>query len=189
MSGSQPNAERFSGRVSDYVRYRPGYPDDVVGLIAREWDLPASPLAADVGSGPGISAEVFLRHGWRVIGVEPNEQMRAAAEARLSGERFTSINGCAENTSLEQESVDVVIAAQAFHWFDVPAARQEFSRILKPPARVVLLWNTLRTDTPFLSDYEELLQRYSVDYSQVKHTNVGDEVLSAFFAPGWKRFT
>ncbi len=163
---------RFSDRVENYIRYRPGYPPTVLGCLVEKFGLRSDHVIADAGSGTGISAEVFLRHGCTVYGVEPNNDMRAAAE-RLLAEypRFSSINGAAERTTLPDESVDWVVAAQAFHWFDVAAARREFSRILRPGGRVALLWNERREDTPFLAAYETLIREYATDYAQVRHEN------------------
>ena len=188
MPLANETVERFSGRVEDYVRYRPGYPDAVVNILRTELGLTDQMVIADIGPGPGTSTEIFLRHGFTVIGVEPNLEMRAAANYRLQGyPQFHSVAGSAEATTLDDASVDLVIAAQAFHWFDVPAARREFARILRPPGRVALLWNTMRTNTPFLRDYEDLLQRFGTDYRQVHHKNLSDAVFHSFFAPGWKK--
>jgi SAM-dependent methyltransferase len=187
MSLANDTVSRFSGRVEDYVRYRPGYPNSVIDVICALWSITNDRIVADIGCGPGMSTDVFLRASFRVIGIEPNQEMREAAEIRFANNpRFTSVPGTAEATTLTDHSVDIVVAAQAFHWFDVPSARREFARILRPPGMVVLLWNTLRTDTPFLRAYEDLLQRYAIDYRQVHHKNVGDEVFRVMFPNGWK---
>jgi SAM-dependent methyltransferase len=177
--------ERFSQRVDNYQRFRPGYPDAVVELLARRIRLTPDWRIADVGSGTGISSEVFLRHGNIVFGVEPNRQMREAAERQLASyERFHSVEGAAEATTLPDNSVDCVVAAQAFHWFAVEAAREEFRRILKPAGWTVLVWNTRRTEgTPFLRAYEELLLEFGTDYQQVRHDRLGARELSELYAP------
>lgn len=175
---------RFSNRVDDYVRYRPGYPPGVVDLLVSECGLTSDSVVADVGSGTGILSELFLKNGNRVFGVEPNLPMREAGEALLASyPKFVSVDGSAENTTLSDKSVDLVTAAQAFHWFDQKRARAEFARILKPNGPVALLWNERRTDsTPFLRDYETLLLKYGTDYKDVRHENVYD-VIAALFAP------
>lgn len=177
---------RFSDRVENYVRYRPGYPEEVVHLLRTETGLAPAAVIADVGSGTGISSELFLRHGHTVHGVEPNREMREAAEAMLREHpRFHSVPGTAEATTLPPRSVDCVVAGQAFHWFDTHEARREFARILRPGGWVVLLWNTRRTDsTPFLRAYEALLQRHGTDYREVQHRNVDPAALRSFFANG-----
>jgi SAM-dependent methyltransferase len=163
--------ERFSNRVADYVRYRPGYPAALLDLLRDECGLRAgtSCVIADVGSGTGLLAEIFLKQGNRVFGVEPNQEMRAAGEEFLQEYRnFISVLGAAERTTLPDASVNFVTAGQAFHWFEPIAARREFSRILTPGGWVVVLWNHRRMDTPFARDYEAMLERYGTDYLRVR---------------------
>jgi SAM-dependent methyltransferase len=147
--------------------------------------LTPSAVVADVGSGTGISADLFLRNGNTVYGVEPNTEMRAAAELRFRGSgRFYSVAARAEATTLNVASVDYVVAGQACHWFDPVAARQEFARILRPGGWVVLMWNSRRLEsTPFLREYETLLQTYGTDYLAVRCENIDSESLTKFFAP------
>ncbi len=188
MSSADDTVQRFSGRVDDYIRYRPGYPVELLDILRARCGLSDQSIVADIGSGPGTSTELFLKQGYSVIGVEPNAEMRLAAESALRNyPRFKSVTGTAEATNLQEQSVDLVVAAQAFHWFDVPNARREFARLLRPPGWVALLWNTLRTDTPFLRDYESLLQRFGTDYRQVHHKNLGDEVFDKLYPHGYER--
>lgn len=177
---------RFSGRVADYVRYRPGYPEGVVEILEREAGLTPASVVADLGSGTGISARLFLARGCRVYGVEPNREMRRAAEELLAGEPgFVSVAGSAEATTLPDTAVDFAVAAQAFHWFDRPRTRREVERILRPGGRAVVLWNRRLTGTtPFAAAYEALLLRFGTDYRQVDHRNVGPEQLAELFAGG-----
>lgn len=174
---------RFSDRVDDYVRHRPRYPAAVCDVLVEEIGLASSWVVADIGSGTGLSAELFLARGHRVYGVEPNAAMRAAAESQLGDDpRFHSIAGSAEATGLAPESVDLVIAAQAFHWFDPAAARAHFASLLRAPRRVVLLWNTRRTQgTPFLEEYESLLRDCGTDYQAVRHDRAGMDAVAGFF--------
>ena len=176
---------RFSSRVENYVRYRPGYPNDVIQTLAKECGLAKGSAIADIGSGTGILSELFLRNGNRVSGVEPNREMRDAGEQLLKGyPNFTSVDGTAEATTLPDHSVDFVTAGQAFHWFDRERARKEFARILGPRGWVVIIWNDRQTETTaFLRDYEQLLQKYGTDYATVDHRNVDATALAAFFAP------
>ncbi len=171
MPTPEPNSlTRFSNRVADYIRYRPGYPNAVYESLRDEFQLRPSHVLADVGSGTGISAEYFLKRGHTVWAVEPNDDMRAAAEKLLAGNAlFHSVNGRAEASGLAPASVDWIIAAQAFHWFDVDACRREFGRVLRPSGRVALLWNERRDDTPFLAEYEALLHRFATDYAKIDH--------------------
>jgi SAM-dependent methyltransferase len=174
---------RFSNRVADYIRSRPGYPPDVLDILTREADLTPETVVADIGSGTGLSAELFLRNGNEVYGVEPNADMRAAAETLLAGyPNFHSVAGSAEATTLPDNSVDAIVAGQAFHWFDAAKAHAEFRRILRGAGPVILMWNTPKEDaTPFLRAYIQLLREFGTDYKQVAHTNVKREDLRAFY--------
>ena len=183
---SKDPTARFSSRVSDYVRYRPGYPQAVVELLAQECGLTPAAVVADVGSGTGKLSELFLPGGNRVYGVEPNREMREAGERLLAAyPNFVSVEGRAEATTLEGASVDLVAAGQAFHWFDPAGARREFLRVLRPGGRVVLAWNDRRTaGTPFLEDYERLLLEYGTDYREVSMKYMVPESLSTLFGGG-----
>ena len=183
------SVERFSNRVENYVKYRPGYPPEVLDLFETEMELTEESVLADVGSGTGISACLFLENGNTVYGVEPNAQMRAAAERYLARfDKFRSVEGTAEKTNLPGRSVDIVIAAQAFHWFDPEETRAEFKRILKPDGFVALMWNERQVDsTPFLREYEQFLLTYANDYAEVRHDNINDMALLNFFGKRFER--
>lgn len=176
---------RFSSRAENYAKYRPGYPPGFLDILNSECGLTKDSVVADVGSGTGILAEILLKNGNLVFGVEPNEAMRVLSEDLLkSYKQFVSVEGSAETTGLASETVDFVTAAQAFHWFDREATKREFQRILRPGGWVVLVWNERRLDsTAFLRAYEQLLLRYGVDYQEVRHENVAGR-LAEFFAPG-----
>jgi SAM-dependent methyltransferase len=176
---------RFSSRVEDYVKYRPGYPEALVRLLESECGLTPDSVIADVGSGTGLLSELFLTGGNRVYGVEPNREMREAGERLLASyPNYASVEGRAEATTLEDASVDFVTAGQAFHWFDPPHARREFARILRPGGWVVLVWNDRRTSgSPFLEDYERLLIEYSTDYAEVSVKYAAESMLAALFGP------
>jgi SAM-dependent methyltransferase len=176
--------QRFSSRVDNYVRYRPGYPAEALELLKTECGLTPDWVIADIASGTGIFTRMLAENGNRVFGVEPNDEMRRAGERFLQKHsRFTSIAGTAEATTLPNHSVDVVTAAQAAHWFEREKARREFIRILKPNGWLVLLWNERRTDsTAFLREYEQLLITYGTDYQEVRHERTTAEIAD-FFAP------
>ena len=175
---------RFSDRVENYIRYRPGYPPEVLRTLQDECKLSKNAFIADVACGTGIWTRMLLENGNRVFGVEPNAEMREAGERLLADfPNFTSIAGTAEATTLPDHIVDFITAAQAAHWFDRVRARQEFLRILKPGGWLVLLWNERVTDsTPFLHDYEQLLLTYGTDYNEVRHERTTAAV-QEFFDP------
>jgi SAM-dependent methyltransferase len=178
------SVDRFSSRVENYAKFRPGYPPGILDVLKSDCGLTKNSLIADIGSGTGLLSQVFLKNGNAVLGIEPNELMRAKAKQLLqSFANFKCVAGTAESTTLPDGSIDFITAGQAFHWFDQAAAKREFIRILKPRGWVVLVWNARRLDeTAFLRDYEGLLLRYSPDYPVVRHENV-DEGIASFFAP------
>ena len=184
MSDMDPT-QRFSARADNYARYRPGYPADVVACLRDECGLTPQWFVADVGSGTGILTRLFLDNGNPVFAVEPNEAMRRAAERELADYAgFVSVNGQAEATTLAAHSVDLVAAGQAFHWFDGPASRVEFGRILRPGGIVALVWNARAYEgDPLMAAYEGVLAAHGLGYHAVNHrSHAGD--LTALFTNG-----
>lgn len=180
--------ERFSNRVTNYVKYRPTYPKEVLQFLRDELNLQSDSVVADIGSGTGISTRMFLENGNTVYGVEPNAPMRAAAEDFLKNfPNFKSVDGTSENTTLPDQSIDFVTAAQAFHWFEPEKTRKEFERILKPDGLVVLIWNERRLDAnEFLREYEKFLLEFGTDYAKVRHDYLPKEKLGEFFRDGFE---
>lgn len=182
---------RFSNRVENYVKYRPGYPKDILQLFRDEMNLTGSSVVADVGSGTGISARLFLENGNTVYGIEPNAAMRAAAEEYLKDfPAFMSIDGTSDATGLDDGSVDIVIAAQAFHWFDPESSRAEFRRVLRKGGYIALIWNERQLDTTaFLIEYEQFLLKFASDYTKVRHENTDEKELRKFFGGEFRTAT
>jgi len=183
---------RFSDRVEDYVRYRPAYPPAVIQLLRDRCELGPDSLIADIGSGPGNLARLFLENGNEVFAVEPNAEMRGAGQQLLGHYgRHHSTEGRAEKTRLASNSVDFITAAQAFHWFDWPKAKAESQRILNPGGWVVLLWNDRRYDsTPFQREYEQLLLQFGTDYAQVKRQGRASvDAIAEFFSHKFEKVT
>ena len=178
------SVERFSSRVENYAKYRPGYPTQIVALLQTDCGLVPQSVIADIGSGTGKLSELFLKNRNVVLGVEPNKGMRLAAERILAEyPNFKSVVGTAETTTLDDASVDFITAGQAFHWFKPANARIEASRILKPGGWVALIWNVRKLQSStFLGDYEALLLKYATDYQNVRHENA-EASIEGFFAP------
>jgi len=177
------NTQRFSNKVENYVKYRPHYPAAIVTYLQERFGFTSGAIA-DVGAGTGILTKLFLDAGYKVYAVEPNEPMLAKAITLLNDYAgFTAVTGTAENTTLANNSVDAVMAAQAFHWFDAEKSKAEFTRILKANGLVLLVWNERRIASAFEKEYEELINRHGKDYVQVKHRNIEVSDLAAFFAP------
>ena len=183
LTGDEHPTRRFANRVEHYAKYRPGYPRELVPLLESQVGLTADSVLADVGSGTGILSELLLRNGNAVFGVEPNRPMREAAERLLGGyERFRSIEGTAEDTTLPQASVDGVLAAQAFHWFDHDKALREFRRITRPGGFVALIWNARRTDaSPLMADYERIVHEFGSEFARTGRELVADPILQSLF--------
>lgn len=184
MAAPGAPTERFSDRAQAYAAARPGYPQDIATALLRAFDLPPDAVVADLGSGTGLSCEPFLRAGLAVIGVEPNDAMRAAGDRQLASfGAFRSVKGTAEATTLPDASVDLVIAAQAAHWFEPRAAGQEAMRILKRPPHAALVWNdrAARGDA-FAEGYEALLVEHGgEEYARVRHRHAHHDLVAAFF--------
>jgi SAM-dependent methyltransferase len=174
---------RFSSRVENYLRFRPGYPKEILGLLESECGMNHQSVIADIGSGTGKLTELFLRNGNSVFGVEPNREMREAGDRLLKPfSNFTSVAATAEETTLPQGCADFITAGQAFHWFDRDRCRKEFARILKSNGWIALIWNDRKTQsTPILVEYESLLKTYATDYARVDHKQIDDDVVQGFF--------
>ena len=177
------STSRFSNRVDDYVKYRPHYPQQIIELLADKIELTTSDIVADIGSGTGISTELFLNNKNNVYAVEPNKEMRLAAEKSFRGNiNFTSIDGTAEKTNLPDKDIDIIFSGTAFHWFNREVARTEFERILKPGGHVVLAWNVRKKEDPFQKEYKKILDQIP-EFGNSTHTNIKDPEISQFFYP------
>ncbi len=151
----------FTQKVADYAASRPDYPEALFARWRDDGVLPPGTRVADVGAGTGLLTDGLLRHGARVTAIEPDPAMRAAADARL-GRRagYRSLPGRAEAMPLDDGSVDLVTAAQAFHWFDIDAARRECLRVLAPAGQVALVWNDRVLDDPLHAALDDLFAEF-----------------------------
>lgn len=184
MSSLSDPTGRFTARADDYAKWRPEYPRDVVDFWRAQFGWRPGDTVADLGSGTGIMSGMLLDSGLRVMAIEPNADMRAAAEHLYSGRKpFVSIAGSAENTMLPDRSVDGAVAAQAFHWFDPETTRAELLRVLRPPGKVGVVWNVRQTEsTEFLRQYELFLHEWGTDYAAVQARQAHpEEFLGALF--------
>jgi len=174
---------RFSDRAGSYALYRPSYPAEIVALLAKECGLSAASRIADIGCGTGLLAELFLRAGCEVIGVEPNAEMREAGVRQLAAyPRFHAVDGRAEATTLPGAAFDLVTAGQAFHWFDPVSTRSEFLRSLKPGGHVVLVWNERAERPGFQADYDAIVRRYAPETNRIRH----EDIDTVFGGPVWR---
>jgi len=180
------STKRFSDRVENYVKYRPSYPAEAIDFLV-DCGVHQGSVLCDVGSGTGILTGLLLPRVATVFAVEPNKEMRSFAESQFKDvPAFHSVEASAEDTGLEEHSVDAVCAAQAFHWFDLDACKKEFQRILKPGGKVFLIWNRRLDNSEFLQKYDEFLVHHSRDYTSVNHLNLQDQDFRKFFGSSFE---
>ena len=184
---------RFTEKAKYYHSTRPGYPKEVLTTIIQITKLEPDPshIIADIGSGTGKLSEVFLEYGFTVVGIEPNKAMREVGETEMKKyENFISKDGTAESTGIKDQSIDLIIAGQSFHWFNLPKTRKEFQRILKPGRFAMIVWNNRNTESShFFRDYETILKDFGTDYNEVTKTIIGKKEFSDFFGTvNYKRF-
>jgi SAM-dependent methyltransferase len=176
--------DRFSDRVARYLKYRPTYPPTLGQLLALKAGFHSGKIIADIGSGTGFSSLLLLENGCKVLGIEPNAEMRSAAEQLLSHHNhFKSIAATANETGLPTSSVDGILCAQSFHWFEPAAAKSEFQRIARPGARLALVWYDRDEQYPFQKAYGEFIRQFATDYHLVDHQLIQEDDVAAIFAP------
>jgi len=176
------STQRFSDRVDAYVKFRPGYPVELVQTLLQK----TSPgTVADIGSGTGIFTRLLLDQELKVFAIEPNANMRHAAESLFSEyAQFNSLDAPAESTGLAANSIDLITAAQAFHWFNNAATKAEFRRILKADGKLALIWNKRKVNQPFQHAYDAVLRAYIPKYGEVNHMNLSEADIAEFFENG-----
>src|SRR2546428_9320787 len=161
--------KRFTGRALFYSTSRPSYPSRILNILKTEIGFDETYVVADIGSGTGLLSELFLANGNRVIGVEPNDDMRIFAGKSLRKfSKFLSIRGTAEHTSLESASIDLVTVGQALHWFDCEASSREFARILKMKGHVCIVYNDRNNEDSFMKDYDQVVGKYARNRASVR---------------------
>ena len=163
MTPTVARGRSFDAWAGEYDRYRPTYPDALFEVIAEELHLPSHPRVADLGAGTGRASLAMAGREWRVTAVEPGGPMLDVLRSRAEtdGLVIRTVQATAEATGLEAGSFDLATAAQAFHWFDKPAALMEMARIVRPGGGLALFWNVREEErSPFVADYHRVLERY-----------------------------
>ena len=188
LSSVKPDStQRFSNRVNDYIKYRPGYPAEAVDFLVDRCNLKPGSVIADVGSGTGIFSKLLLDRGCTVYSIEPNYPMQQAAIHQFKNNPdFIPVNGNAEATTLPANIADLIVCAQAFHWFRPDETRSEFKRILKSDNNyVALIWNNRLTGIDaFAIAYERLLTQKASDYNEVNHQHLRKDDFESFYKDG-----
>jgi ubiquinone/menaquinone biosynthesis C-methylase UbiE len=179
--------ELFSGKADNYIKYRPSYSKEALDFLYNNIGITKDSIIGDIGSGPGNFSRYLLERGNHVYGIEPNTDMRETAEKDLKYyKKFHSLNGSAEETGLEDQSVDFITSAQSFHWFNLSMTKKEFQRILRSQGKVILLWNKrLISATEFMSLYEEFLLLNLKGYDKARHKSIGEKEFKDFFKDGY----
>lgn len=147
---------RFADRASDYAQFRPSYPSEAIDAALQGLAMDQDLVAADIGAGTGISSRLLAERGVRIFAIEPNVAMRESAAPHVN---VTWLDGSAEATGLEGSSVDLVLCAQAFHWFKPREAFAEFRRTLKPGGRLVFMINERDEADPPMRAYNAALRK------------------------------
>lgn len=192
------NTGRFTGLGEVYARSRPGYPPELMTLLAQRVEASAAeagvtsqPVVADIGAGTGKLTAALLDREWTTVAVEPNDDMRAALRATIGDvEKLTVVGAPAEQTTLADSSVSLVTVAQAFHWFDIPSFRAECQRILRPGGQVALIWNFRRKGE---ASVEAVADAYRARVGDFVALTLGERItdveLSQFYGgPHYERF-
>ena len=185
------NFDKFNNIAEIYDKYRPEYPEKYLDYLIRKCNLNFESKVADIGAGTGIFTKQLLNRNLYVYAIEPNNDMKSVLQEKLkNNEKFKLINGVAENTNLEDNSIDLVTASQAFHWFNTEEFRKECKRILKQNGKVCLLWNMLDMNSDISRDQEYVQYKYTE--RTFRYTNVDkvvikdkrDEMVEEFFKYG-----
>jgi SAM-dependent methyltransferase len=166
---------RFDAAAENYDRYRPSYPPALVDWIIATTGVPPRARVADIGCGTGIATRLFAARGFEAVGIDPSEEMLAFA--RRAG-RGRYVRAQAEATSLAGACVDLVVAAQCFHWFDLLPTLAELRRILKPGGWCAAFWN-LRAATPLSDAYDALLRTSTTQYEVMTRQEAAPALLRA----------
>lgn len=174
---------RFASRADTYSKYRFPYPPKILDVLRREIGFDKEDIVADIGSGTGLLSKLFLSNGNMVFAVEPNAEMRSCAERDMAGfENFVSVNGKAERTTLRRNSIDLITAGEALHWFDPSKTIKEFSRVAKPGGILCVAYTRLRNDLELTGAVRKLIRKYERDLAKVPE--MSPALASPYFKEG-----
>lgn len=177
------NENKFDGKAIIYSKFRPDYPEQLIIDLIKESKLNVNSSIADIGAGTGIMTKKFLDQGFNVYAVEPNEEMRMAAKEYLKDYKgFILINGSAENTTLDNQTIDLIVVTQAFHWFNMKNFREESQRILKPHGKVAIISNERITEDTINKEIAETYYKYCPNFKGFSNGLMGStEIYDNFF--------
>ena len=179
------NEERFTGKAELYKKYRPSYPQELFDYLYSDLGFSKESVIADIGAGTGIFTRLLLGRGSKVYAVEPNDDMRETSKKDLAGfKNFVSVNTSAENTGLDEASVDFITVAQAFHWFNEQLFKKECQRLMRPGGKVVLVWNSKEHDAEIIRKNDEITLKYCGDTGGFQQRGGVPEDYKDFFDGG-----
>jgi len=179
------NEEKFNGKAELYKKFRPSYPKELLDYLYSQIGFSKDSIIADIGAGTGILSRLFLERGSIVYAVEPNEDMRETSVKDLSYyENFTSFNASAENTGLQDNSIDFVTVAQAFHYFDRQLFKQECKRILRHGGKTVIVWNDVDRDSDLIRKSGNIIEKYRIHDKSGNQRSGNLHEFSDFFIDG-----
>jgi SAM-dependent methyltransferase len=189
-NSSEQYVNRFTGRAEIYSKYRPHYPQRIIEILRKTISFDDKVVVADVGSGTGILSQLFLQNGNKVYCVEPNKDMRSFATKQLSRyPGFISVTGTAEDTTLEENSVDLIAVGQALHWFDLDRAKVEFLRILTKNGHIMIVYNDRKkNEHGLMEDYEQIITRYAKNRPDVREFPEDDYIKKFLNSPDYRKF-
>lgn len=165
-------ARGFEAGAAAYEAARPGYPDAAVEALRRHLSLGPGRRVCDLAAGTGKWTRRLLELGAEVVAVEPVEAMRKQLETALpAGSAIEVVDGAAEAIPLPDASVDVVTVAQAFHWFEAPAALAEIARVLRPGGGVALLWNERDESAAWVAEMSRIIRWHERTVSRYQHVD------------------
>lgn len=182
MSQDFRNIDRFNLRADNYDKYRPSYPQALLDFMYKYNSLNEKSVVVELGAGTGILTQELAKWPCKIIAIEPNNEMREKASEALNKHRNCTIkNTTAEHTGLADNSADMIVCAQSFHWFNITEAKREFKRILRNGGKAAIIWNIRSARTPFEKAYEHFIRNFSIDYAEVKKRESRGNNLTEFF--------
>jgi SAM-dependent methyltransferase len=148
----------FERAGADYECGRPGYPEVAVAWLAEKLGLAPGRVALDLAAGTGKLTRALAATGAELVAVEPVAGMRRALTAALPSVRV--LEGTAEAIPLDGSSVDAVLVAQAFHWFNASAAAAEIHRVLRAGGGLGVIWNSWDESVPWVERVQRVVHEH-----------------------------
>ena len=180
----------FYNKANEYAIGRPTYPEEIIKKI-KELGIGKHSTIADIGAGTGLLTRMLNELDCMILAVEPNIEMLNECKKYCSTlTNIEYINAPAESTQIKEHSLDLIIIAQAFHWFDKDLCKAEFKRILKDNGYIIFLWNDMQIHNEFTKEYMSIIHKYKIkttaaisnfDPDQEKYNFLGQEYEKIYY--------